>query len=101
MSSIQNPAPFLQLFIAPPPPPRGEKERPQSAYPKYSPILTVDHYPTQEQKKTDPGFPILEPTCFRSLTKKVLVFWGTYWQFRQSRFLIPMKAIIVDYQKNK
>ena len=38
----------------------------------------VDHYPTQEQKKTDPGFPILEPTFFRSLAKKVLVFWGTY-----------------------
>ena len=38
----------------------------------------VHHDPTQEQKKTDPGFPILEPTCFRSLAKKVLVFWGTY-----------------------
>ena len=51
------------------PQPRGEKERPQSAYPKYNLKLMVDHYPTQEQKKTDPGFPILEPTCFRSLAK--------------------------------
>ena len=81
--------------------PRGEKERPQSAYPKYSLILMVDHYPTQEQKKTDPGFLILECTCFWSLTKKVLVFWGTYCLFRQSRFLIPVRAIIVDYQKNR
>ena len=38
----------------------------------------VDHDPTQEQKKTDPGFLILELTCFRSLAKQVLVFWGTY-----------------------
>ena len=30
---------------------------------------------------------------------------GTYWQFKQSRFLIrfliPVKEIIVDYEKNK
>ena len=57
------------IYRSPPPPPRGEKERPQSAYPKYSLILMFHHDPTQEQKKTDPGFPVLEATCFRSLAK--------------------------------
>ena len=43
-----------------------------------------------------------------SLAKKILVFWGSYWQLRPSgfliRFFISMKEIIpvvVDYQKNK
>ena len=34
---------------------RGEKERPQSAYPKYSLILMVHHYPTLELRKRNPG----------------------------------------------
>ena len=40
------------------------KSRDQSAYPEYSLILMVDHYPTQKGKKTDPGFPFLNTAPF-------------------------------------